>query len=85
MGTIFQVLLLGSSIGKSEGKKLSVLMVQPNTKDLLYMTGLYQARKIAPVIDRSFSLGDVPEALRYLGEGRAKGKIVIVVEKNNKT
>lgn len=85
MGTIFEVLFLGSRVGKTEGKKLSVLMVQPNTKDLLYMTGLYEARKIAPMIDRSFSLSEVPEALHYLGEGRAKGKIVIVVEKNNKT
>jgi len=85
MSTMFQVLLLGSRIGKAEGKSIRLLMVRPNTKDLLFMTGLYEARKVIPVIDRSFSLSEVPEALRYLGEGHAKGKVVITVEQNNKT
>ena len=80
MATLFQVLLLGSRIGKAEGKHIGLLMVRPNTKDLLFMTGLYEARKIIPVIDRSFPLSEVPEALRYLGAGNAKGKIVITVE-----
>ena len=80
MASLFQVLLLGSRIGKAEGKKIGLLLVRPNTKDLLFMTGLYEAHKIIPVIDQSFPLSEVPEALRYLGEGHAKGKIVITVE-----
>jgi len=80
VATMFQVLLLGSRIGKAEGKNISLLVVRPNTRDLLFMTGLYEARKVVPVIDRSFSLSEVPEALRYLGEGLAKGKVVITVE-----
>lgn len=83
MATLFQVLLLGSRIGKAEGKHIGLLMVRPNTKDLLFMTGLYEARKIIPVIDRSFPLSEVPEAMRYLGEGNAKGKIIITVEQND--
>jgi NADPH:quinone reductase-like Zn-dependent oxidoreductase len=83
VATMFQVLLLGSRIGKAEGKSIRLLMVRPNTKDLLFMTGLYEARKVVPVIDRSFSLSEVPEALRYLGAGHAKGKVVITVEHNN--
>jgi NADPH:quinone reductase-like Zn-dependent oxidoreductase len=79
MATMFQVLLLGSRVGRAEGKKISLLMVQPNTQDLLHMTGLYAAGKIAPVIDRSFPLSEVPDALRYLGEGRVRGKIIINV------
>lgn len=85
LATMFQILLLGSRIGKAEGKNIRLLMVRPNTNDLLFMTGLYEARKVAPVIDRYFSLSQVPEALRYLGAGYAKGKIIITVENNNKT
>ena len=85
MATIFQVLLLGSMVGKAESKKISVLVVRPNTKDLLFMTELYEARKIVPVIDRSFPLSKVPEALRYLGAGHAKGKIFITVAPDNKS
>ncbi len=49
------------------------------------MTELCEAGKVVPVIDRRYPLSEVPEALRYLGEGRAKGKVVITVEHNNKT
>ena len=83
MATMLQVLLLGSRVGKAERQNIRMLMVQPNTKDLLFMTGLYEAGKIVPVIDRSFPLRKVPEALRYLGEGHVNGKIVITMEPGN--
>ncbi len=79
VATMFQVLLLGSRVGKAVGKNIRLLMVRPNTKDLLFMTGLYETRKIVPVIDRYFPLREVPEALRYLGDGQVKGKIVITM------
>jgi NADPH:quinone reductase-like Zn-dependent oxidoreductase len=41
---------------------------------------LCQAGKIATVIDRRYRLNEVPEALRYLGEGHAKGKVVVIFE-----
>jgi NADPH:quinone reductase-like Zn-dependent oxidoreductase len=44
------------------------------------LVGLCQAGKIATVIDRRYRLREVPEALRYLGEGHAKGKLVAIVE-----
>jgi NADPH:quinone reductase-like Zn-dependent oxidoreductase len=85
-GSVFsmlQILLMGAWIGKKQGQRINLLMVRPNIKDLLFMTGLFEAGKIKPVIDRSFSLREVPEALRYLGEGRARGKIVITVDSAN--
>jgi len=85
IATMSQVLLLGSRIGKAEGKSIRLLVVQPNTKDLLFMTGLYEARKVVLFIDKRYPLSEVPEALRYLGEGHAKGKVVITVEQNNQT
>jgi len=76
-------LLLGLLVGKITGKKIRVLAVQPNLIDLVYITELYEAGKIVLPIDRLYPLGRVPEALRYLGEGRAKGKIVISVGQNS--
>ena len=79
VATIFQILLLGSWIRRTTGKKIRVLAVRPNLKDLVYITELYQAGKIVPVIDRQYPLREVPEALRCLREGRAKGKLVITM------
>jgi len=85
IATMFQILLLGAWIRRSTGKKLRILAVQPNLRDLAFITELCEARKVVPVIDRRYSLSEVPEALRYLGEGHAKGKIVITVEQNGKS
>jgi NADPH:quinone reductase-like Zn-dependent oxidoreductase len=79
IATFFQVLLLAPWIKRTTGKKLRVLMVRPNREDLVCITELCQAGKIAPAIDRRYSLSEVPEALRYVGEERAKGKVVITV------
>jgi NADPH:quinone reductase-like Zn-dependent oxidoreductase len=46
---------------------------------MVYITELYEAGKVTPVIDKTYPLSEVPEALRYLGEGRTKGKVVITV------
>ena len=80
VATIFQILLLGAWIRRTTGKKIRVLAVQPNRKDLVFITELCEAGKVVPVIDRLYPLSEVPEALRYIGEGRAKGKVVITVE-----
>ena len=49
------------------------------------MKELFEAGKVEPVIDRRYPLSEVPEAIRYLEEGHAKGKVVITVEQNNET
>jgi len=77
--TFFQILLLGSWIGRGAGKKMSILAVGASAKDMVSMTELCEAGKIVPVIDRQYRLSEVPEALRYLGAGQAKGKVVITV------
>lgn len=83
MSTLFQVLLLGPLVKMSGDKKLAVLGVNPNTKDLLHLIELFEAGKIVPVIDRRYPLNEVPEALRYFGKGHAKGKVIITVEHHN--
>lgn len=79
LATMLQILLLGSWIRKSTGKKIRILAVEPNRKDLIFITELFEAGKVVPVIDRRYPLSEVPDALRYLGEGHARGKIVITV------
>jgi NADPH:quinone reductase-like Zn-dependent oxidoreductase len=51
----------------------------PNTGDLATLKELIEGGKITPVIDRTYSLSEIPEALRYLEEGHARGKLVITV------
>jgi len=85
LATFFQILLLGPWIRRSTGKKIRVLVVQTDPKDLIYVTDLIESGKVVPVIDRRYSLSEAAEALRYLGEGHAKGKIVITVAQNNQT
>jgi NADPH:quinone reductase-like Zn-dependent oxidoreductase len=77
---LLQILLLGSWMRKNRGKNIHMLAVQRNREDLVAITKLCQEGKIVPVIDKRFPLKEVPEAIRYLGEGQAKGKIVITVD-----
>jgi NADPH:quinone reductase-like Zn-dependent oxidoreductase len=79
VATIFQILLLGPWIRGTTGKKIRLLAVQPNPEDMVYIMELYEAGKVVPVIDRRYPLSETPEALRYLGEGRTKGKVVITM------
>lgn len=78
--TFLQFLLFGPWIRRTSGKKVRVLVVQRNRKDLETVTELCEAGKIVPMIDKRYPLSEVPEALRYFGEERAKGKVVITVE-----
>lgn len=78
IGRIFQLLLIGPWISRSEQKKMRLLAAKAN-HDLAALGELFQAGKLSPVIDRCFPLAEVPDAFRYFGEGRARGKIVITV------
>jgi NADPH:quinone reductase-like Zn-dependent oxidoreductase len=50
-----------------------------NQEDLLVLKELIESGKVTPVIDRTYPLAQVPEAIRYLEEGHAQGKVVITV------
>ena len=56
------------------------LMAKPNTKDLSFVKGLLETGKVKPVIDRCYPLAEGIDAVRYLEEGHAKGKVVISME-----
>ena len=80
VATLLQVLLIGPVIGRAAGKKIRLLAVRLGAQHLTPIVELHQAGKIATVIDRRYRLSEVSEALRYLGEGHAKGKVVVIVE-----
>lgn len=80
VGVLFQALLFGAWIRRITGKRIRLLMVPQNRKDLLAITELCEAGKVTPVIERQYRFSETPEALRHVAEGRAKGKVVITVE-----
>ena len=61
-------------------QKLITFLAKPNKEDLTVMHDLMTAGKVTPVIDRRYKLSEVPEAIRYLEEKHARGKVVITLE-----
>jgi NADPH:quinone reductase-like Zn-dependent oxidoreductase len=64
-------------------QKFVTLMAKISKEDLDILGELIKAGKVTPVIDRCCSLSEVPEAIRYLEQGHARGKVVITLENNN--
>jgi len=60
-------------------QKFVMLLANITTEDLNLMSQLMETKKVVPVIDRTYALKDVPEAIRYLEKGHARGKVVITV------
>jgi NADPH:quinone reductase-like Zn-dependent oxidoreductase len=78
-------MLLQWWISKTEGKKIGSFLANGNQQDLTFLKELLESGKVKPVIDRRYPLSEAAEALRYLGVGHAKGKIVITVEHTSET
>jgi NADPH:quinone reductase-like Zn-dependent oxidoreductase len=69
----FKALLLSLFVSQ----KMVPFVTKASHPDLVLLKDLIEAGKLTPVIDRSYSLAQTPEALRYLEEGHARGKVVI--------
>jgi NADPH:quinone reductase-like Zn-dependent oxidoreductase len=82
---ILQAMLLGPLLSLIGSKKMRFFMAKINNKDLVLLKDFLEAGKIVSIIDRRYPLSDVAEALRYLEEGHAQGKVVITVEHSNDT
>ncbi len=82
---MFQAMLLGPWISMTGSKKMGNLLKKSNKEDLVVLKELLEAGKVAPVIDRRYPLSEAAEAIRYLEEGHARGKVVITLEHNDKT
>jgi NADPH:quinone reductase-like Zn-dependent oxidoreductase len=79
LAQLFQAMLLGPGMSKKDGQQLGALTLKPNPQDMPLLKELLESGKVVPVIDRRYLLNEVPEALRYFGEGHARGKVVITV------
>jgi len=78
MAQIFQPMLFGPLLSTG-GRKMTNLSMKPDNQDLTFVKELIEAGKVTPVIDKSYLLSELPEALRYYGEGRSRGKVVVTV------
>jgi NADPH:quinone reductase-like Zn-dependent oxidoreductase len=76
-----RALVLSPFVSQAMGTMLAEL----NQKDLSILADLMQAGKVTPVIDRTYTLSQVPEAIRYLEQGHARGKVVITLAQDNET
>jgi NADPH:quinone reductase-like Zn-dependent oxidoreductase len=81
LAQVIEGILLGRLLSRLSGKKFEFMgIATTDQKDLVILRDLLETGKVVPVIDRSYVFREVPEALQYLGEGHAKGKIVITVK-----
>jgi NADPH:quinone reductase-like Zn-dependent oxidoreductase len=78
-GSFFLQLVLGPWMSMTGSNRIGTFMTVTKKEDLALVSELLEAGKIVPVIDRRYPLSEVPEAIRYLEEGRARGKVVITV------
>lgn len=76
---MFQALLFGSWMSERNGRKMKVLTAHSSQKDLYFVKDLIEAGKVRSVIDRCYPLEESAEALRYLGQGHARGKVIIMI------
>jgi D-arabinose 1-dehydrogenase-like Zn-dependent alcohol dehydrogenase len=74
-----------SVLSRSGSQKFVGLLARSSKEDLTIMHDLMATGKVTPVIDRRYKLSEVPEAIRYLEEGHARGKVVISLEDSDKS
>ena len=75
MGSVIKALVLSLFV-RQQGR---LFLSLPNKEDLATLKELIESGKVTPVIDRTYPLSETPEAIGYLGEGHARGKVVITV------
>lgn len=79
---LFEVMIWGTLKSKKGGKTFGNMTVKSSQTDLILMKELIEAGKVVPVLDQRFPLSQVPDAIRYLEAGSAKGKVIINVAGN---
>jgi len=78
-GGFFRGMLRAPLVSLFVGQKLGGLNSKVKQEDLQVLKELIEAGKVTPVIDRTYPLIEAPDAIRYLAEGHARGKIVVTV------
>ncbi len=80
IGRIASNLFTARGLSAFTDQKFAQYITKMNKEDLIMLADLIQEGKLRPVIERTYKLNNAPEALRYLAEGHARGKIVITTE-----
>src|SRR5437868_9027199 len=80
---MLQALLLGPLLSLSGSKNMRFIGAKIIQKDLVVLKEILEARKVVPVIDRRYALSATAEAVGYVEEGHAQGKVVITIEHSN--
>jgi len=75
-GRVIQMLLLKPFVKQP----MTMMMADSNASDLTFLAGLMEAGKVKPVIDRTYKITELAEAMRYLEEVHARGKVVVSVD-----
>jgi NADPH:quinone reductase-like Zn-dependent oxidoreductase len=75
---MYEALLFGPLLSLAGTRKMGALLAKANQKDLVYLAGMLEAGRLKPVIDKKYTLAEVPEAIRYVDDGHAFGKVVII-------
>jgi len=83
LSTLFQVLILGPLIRRITGKNVRMLIVPQNREDLKAITDFIESGKVRPVIEKTYPFDEIPEAMRYVSNGYAKGKVVITIKQDS--
>jgi NADPH:quinone reductase-like Zn-dependent oxidoreductase len=73
-------MLVAPIVSPFVSQRLIPVMTKVRKEDLVILSELLEAGIVRPVIDRTYSLADVPDAIRYLEEGHARGKVVIAMD-----
>lgn len=77
---ILQAMLLGPLLSIAGSNKMGIVMAKQDKKNLIFLRDLLESGKLVPVIERTYPLRDAADALRYLEQGHAKGKVVVTIQ-----
>jgi NADPH:quinone reductase-like Zn-dependent oxidoreductase len=77
---ILQAMLLGPLLSIAGSKKMRIVMAKLSKANLIFLKDLLESGKLTPVVERTYPLREAADALRYLEQGHAKGKVVVTIE-----
>lgn len=77
--SILKSIVVNPIIAKIKGRKVISFIARLNQEDLVYLNELLESKKVIPVVDRTYSLKETPEAISYVEEGHTRGKVVIKI------
>lgn len=82
---VVEQVILGALVSRTTSRTIGFIGANPNRADLTAITELLEADEVVPAIDREFPSGETAEAIRYLEDGRARGKVIVTVGSDRET